>query len=223
MLLGDLVFSFYVGASQTQPSSLHVTQPARGNDATMHAVPWAGYPFRFSPYYGLRLSYNPPGHPQTRIALDYTHYKIYAPTEDTIEQDGTWHGAPLHTAAPMRERVQSFEITHGVNMFGLSILQNVSGIGASGVYVGAGPVIFVPHTENRVDGLAGGDGDEYGGWGFQFHGGIRGCIGERPLFAEFKYNLSEPITVPIAQGTAQTSLHTVHELGGFDFGPCRRW
>jgi hypothetical protein len=222
MLVGDLVFSFYIGASQTQPSDLNVVQPARNNDATMRAVPWVGYPFRFEPYYGLRLSYNPPGHPQTRVALDFTHYKIYASTNDTVMQDGIWHGASIHVAAPMRERVQSFEMTHGLNALGLSVLQNIAGNGANGAYVGAGPVIYLPHSENRVDGIAGGDQYAFGGVGYQFHAGVRGCAGARPLFAEIKYNVADAVAVPIAQGTAQTSLHTVQELGGLDFGPCRR-
>jgi hypothetical protein len=220
MLVGDLVFSFYIGASQTQPSDLHVVQPARGNDATMRDVPWVGYPFRFEPYYGLRLSYNPPGHPQTRIALDFTHYKIYAPAEDGVAQDGRWHGATVHVVAPLHERVQSFEMTHGLNALGLSLLQNVSGDGANGIYVGGGPVIYVPHSESRVDGIAGGNEYAFGGVGYQFQGGVGGCVGNRRLFAEFKYNVANSVTVPIAQGTAQTSLHTAQELSGIDFGPC---
>lgn len=214
----DLAFSIYLGASQTRPSDLHVVQPERGNDATMRNAPWPGYSFRFEPYYGLRLSYAAPGHPWTRLALDYTHYKIYGRTEDVVAQVGTWHGAPLDEVAPMRKRVQSFEMTHGLNMLGLDVLQQVSGSQA-GFYVGGGPVIYVPHSENRVDGLPGGDRFDFGGFGFQAQAGARGCVGVRRLFAELKYNEGHP-TVTIAQGNAQTSLQTVHELAGIDFGRC---
>jgi hypothetical protein len=215
----DVSISFYLGASQTRPSDLHVVQSSLGNDATMHRVPWPGYPFRFEPYYGLRLSYFAPGHPETRVALDFTHYKIYGRTEDSVVQDGEWHGAPLHEVGPMRERVQSFEMTHGLNMFGLSVLQQLSG-SSSGIYVGGGPVLYVPHSESRVDGIPGGDFLAFGGFGFQAHTGVRGCVGVQPLFAEIKYNEGHP-TVPIALGLAQTTLQTFHELVGTDFNRCQ--
>lgn len=220
MLAGDIVLSFYLGASQTQPSDLHVVQQSRGNDATIRRVRWPGYPFRFELYYGIRLAYNPPGHPQTRIALDFTHYKIYSETNQVVEQDGTWHSAPLHTVAPMNERVQSFEVTHGLNMLGMSLLQNVWG-GANGAYVGGGPVIYLPHSENRVDGIAGGDRYAFGGIGYQVQGGVQGCVSGHELLAETKYNYGA-LTMPIAQGTAQTTVRTTQELGGVEFGPCDR-
>jgi hypothetical protein len=219
VILADFVLSFYLGASQTQPSDLHVVQASRENDATMRDVPWPGYSFRFEPYYGIRLSYNAPGHPQTRITLDFTHYKIYALTSQVVEQDGTWHGQPLHDVAPMSDRVQSFEVTHGLNMLGTSLLQNVAGSGSNGVYIGGGPVFYVPHSENRVDGIAGGNRYAFGSLGFQAHAGVQGCVSGHGLFAEAKYN-SGQLVMPIAEGTAQTTVRTTQELGGFDFGPC---
>ncbi|HYZ15797.1 MAG TPA: hypothetical protein VE591_05325, partial [Candidatus Acidoferrum sp.] len=200
----DIALSFYLGASQTRPSDLHVTQSARGNDATMHDVRWPGYPFRFEPYYGIRLGYNPPGQPQTGIVLDFTHYKIYGRTEEAAEQTGIWHHRPIDTFAPIRERVQSFEITHGLNMLGLSVLQQLSGAG-NGAYIGGGPVMYVPHSENRVDGLPGGDRYDFGGFGFQVQAGARGCLGDHRLFGEMKYNQGNP-TVTIAQGKAETTV-----------------
>ena len=93
--MADIVLSFYIGASQTRPSDLRVSQPARGNNATVHSVTWLGYPFR----------------------------------------------------------VQSIEMTHGLNMLGLDVLQQISGVAGGGEYIGGGPVVFVPHTESRVDGV----------------------------------------------------------------------
>jgi hypothetical protein len=220
MLIGDFVLSFYLGASQTQPSDLHVVQPSHGNDVTVRKVQWPGYPFRFEPYYGLRLSYNAPGHPQTRIVLDFTHYKIYSLANQVVVQEGTWHNEPLSAVAPMSETVQSFEVTHGLNMLGLSLLQNIWG-GSNGAYAGGGLVLYVPHSENRVDGIAGGDRYGFPTFGFQAHAGVRGCVSGHGLFAEAKYNTGQ-LLMPIADGTAQTTVRTAQELGGFDFGPCDR-
>jgi hypothetical protein len=138
-----------------------------------------------------------------------------------VAQTGIWHGVPLGTVAAVKQRVQSFEITHGLNMLGLSLLQNLSG-SANGVYVGGGLVIYVPHSENRVDGLAGGDVYHFVGFGFQTQAGAQGCTGNHTLFAEAKYNYGRLTGIPIAQGTASTTLDTVQELGGLDFGPCNR-
>lgn len=184
----------------------------------MHDVPWAAYPFRFEPYYGLRLSYNAPGQPETRIVFDFTHYKIYALTDQVVAQSGRWHGGPLQGASPMRESVQSFEVTDGLNVLGLSLLQSVSG-GTNGPYVGGGPVLYVPHSENRVDGIAGGDRYGFLTFGFQAQAGVRGCVSSHELFAEAKYN-GRQLVMPIAQGTAQTTVRTTHELAGLGFGPC---
>lgn len=219
-MLADVVLSFYLGASQTRPSDLHVVQPALGNDATMRSVTWHGYPFRFEIYYGIRLAYTPPYHPFTAIALDYTHFKVYAETDDTIVQNGVWHGQAFHEVAPMRERVQSIEMTHGLNMLGLNVAQQVSGSAGGGVYIGAGPVMFVPHTESRVDGLPLTSTYEYGGTGFQILGGVRGCFGIRPVYAEVKHTHGNPV-VSIAQGHAQTVVDTLHELAGIGFYRCR--
>ncbi|MGZ3508418.1 MAG: hypothetical protein ACXWNK_09015 [Vulcanimicrobiaceae bacterium] len=214
----DFTISFYLGASQTRPSDLRVTQPSRGNDATMQRVPWPGYPFRFEPYYGIRLTYAPSGHSWQRIALDFTHYKIYARTEDEVDQTGAWHGAAIHGAAQMRERVQSFEMTHGLNMLGLTFMHAFSA-GSNGVYLGAGPVMYVPHTESTVDELQAHARYDFAGFGFQTVGGAGLCAGRHQIFSELKYNTGHP-QVSIAQGHAQTTLHTLHELAGLNFGSC---
>lgn len=217
-LVGDVVLSFYLGASQTAPSDLRVVQQSRGNDATVHSVTWRGYPFRFEIYYGIRLTYTPPHYPFTSVALDFTHAKIYGEADNLDVQTGTWHGAEVDASEPMRDRVQSFEMTHGMNMLGLSVLQQVSGR-AGGAYVGGGPVLYVPHTESRVDGAPLTSGYEYGGIGFQTVGGVRGCIGHRPLYSEIKYSRGHP-SVSIAEGHADTIVRTVHELAGIGFSRC---
>ena len=184
-MLADVLLSFYIGASQTQPSDLRVQQPAHRNDVTVHSVTWRGYPFRFEIYYGIRLAYTPPYHPWTQLVLDYTHYKVYAETDDTV--------------------LQSIEMTHGLNMLAVNVLQRVVG-GAN--------------TSADIDGAAHTSGYDFGGTGFQVIAGANGCAGSHQLFAEMKYSNGTPL-VAIAQGRAQTALHTVHELAGVQFGHCR--
>jgi hypothetical protein len=218
--LADVVLSFYIGASQTRPSDLHVVQASRSNDVMMHDVTWHGYPFRFEIYYGIRLTYIDPHRPWTQFAMDYTHFKVYADTADRVAQTGTWHGAPLNVDAPLRERVQSIEMTHGLNMLGFSVLERIGGARAGAVYAGGGPVMFVPHAESRVDGMPHETGYDYGGSGFQLTAGAQTCANGHALFTEVKYSNGAPI-LRIAQGSAQTAVHTVHELAGVQFTHCR--
>ena len=215
-----ITLTFYLGASQAAPSDLRVRQSDAGNDAVMHEVPWQAFPFRFSPYYGIRLTYEPPGSSRLALMLDYTHFKVYAPTNDDVRQTGQWHGAPIDETAPMKSRVQSFEITHGANMLGLTATERFSAA-TGGVYAGVGPVLMVPHSESRVDGKPGGNVLEFGGAGWQVAGGAQQCVGVKRVRAELKYSDSGARTT-IADGYATTNLRTVHELAGFDFGHCSR-
>lgn len=220
-MLAAITLSIYFGVSQTKAADLHVVQQTRDNDATLHAVPWHDYPGRAPIYYGIRLAYSLPNHPWTQFALDYTHLKVYANASQIVQQDGTWHGMPFSARAPIAQRVQSFEITHGLNSLGIVVLQQVSGSQGGGAYVGGGPVIYLPHSENRVDGIAGGDGYEYGGGGFEALAGARGCIGVQPVFSEVKYNHGSP-TVSIAQGHAQTRVDVLQEIAGTGARRCPR-
>ncbi len=120
----------------------------------------------------------------------------------------------------MKERVQSFEITHGANMLGLIAAERFSPTNG-GVYAGGGPALLFPHSESRVDGKPGGNILEFGGIGFQVVGGAQQCVGVKRVRAELKYSDGEA-KMTIADGFATTRLRTVHELAGFDFGHCPR-
>ena len=218
-IVAAITLTFYIGASQTVPSDFHAVQAAAGNDLTVRNVPWQDYPFRFSPYYGIRLTYIAPSKSRTELTLDYTHFKVYAPTSDTVRQTGVWHGNPVNETAPMDARVQSFEITHGANMLAVNVIQRLSQ-SENAFYIGGGPVVMFPHSESRIDGVPGGNILEYGGVGFQVLAGAQQCVGSKRVRAELKYSNSL-VTTTIADGVADMRLQTFHELVGFDLlGRC---
>lgn len=64
------------------------------------------------------------------------------------------------------------------------------------------------------------DDARHGGVGFQYAGGLRGCIDRRPVYSEIKYSRGTP-AVSITQGHADTVARTVHELAGMGFTRCR--
>jgi hypothetical protein len=184
-----------IGLSFTKPSDLTIHQPANGNAATFHDVRWAGQSFVSPLYYVVRIG-------KGDVQLDFTHYKIVAHTDENVPVDGTWHGEPVDETAPLDERVQHLEVSHGVNSFGLvGLLRDPD---HRGLYIGGGPVIFMPHSESTVDGQDDQWGYANGGSGFEVFSGV----GTPAPFAELKYDTGS-LRVGVANGTATTTLSTL--------------
>jgi len=216
----ESLFSLYTGTSFTRDSDLRINQ-AGGTGLTVRDVRWDADPFKAAPYYGLRYTRFFDQHPNWGIALDYTHYKMYAQTDRQVRVDGTWKGAPLNASARMDQYVQHFEISHGVNMLSLTGIyrwQNLSMLaGRLQPYVGAGLAYYRPHSENTVNNLSHGTGYDASGFGYQLLGGAQYRLGDRwGLFGEVKFN-SGTAKVGIAEGSAETPLKTFHALGGLQY------
>lgn len=212
------LFSLYGGSSFTRNSALHVTQPGRATDLTLHNVEWGAAPLKAAPYYGLRLTHFYDSHPNWGVALDFTHYKMYAKTARVIPVDGLWKGAPVQTTAAMDSYVQHFEISHGVNVLSVNGIYRWLAPGLAGgrlqPYAGAGLAYYRPHSENTVDGIAHETGYAASGFGYQVLGGLHYRLTERiGAFVEAKFN-SGTATVDIADGQAETSLRTFHAIVG---------
>lgn len=187
--------AFAIGLSFTRPSDLAIDQPASGNHAVFHNVRWAGQSFASPIYYVVRFG-------KGDVQFDFTHYKVIAEDRERIPVTGTWHGAPLAETAPLGERVQHFEITHGVNSCALIVLARDPA--RRGFYVGIGPLFYMPHAEAKVDGRESSSGYAYGGTGFE---ALAGTGGPAP-FADVKVQTGS-IRVGIAGGTAATTLSSV--------------
>jgi lipid A oxidase len=214
------VFAIYGGTSFTRDSDLRIKQSG-GTSLDLRDVRWDAEPFKAAPYYGLRYTGFLEQHPAWGIALDYTHYKMYAKVGRIVAADGTWQGEPIYGSAPMDRYVQHFELSHGVNMLSLNGLYRWQGLGLLQgrlqPYVGAGLVHYWPHSENTVNGLSHETGYQASGFGYQLLGGVQYQIGERwGLFAEIKFNRGTA-KVDIAAGDAQTSVRTLHALGGLQY------
>jgi hypothetical protein len=185
-----------VGISLTRPSDLRVRVPARGDDAVFRRVRWSGQSLVAPPWYSVRVS-------RGALALDYTHYKIIAATQDTVRETGTWHGAAVDEDVRLNRRIEHFEVSHGVNAVAvLVVFRNPS---KRGVYGAVGPVVYVPHAESTVDGVSGQWGYGVGGFGAEAVVGTGGAH----RFAEVKYDAGR-IAVGVANGTATTPLQTLH-------------
>ena len=220
-LQAETQFSIYTGTSRTRSSEVRLVQPGAGTDLSLGEVRWGADPFRPAPYYGLRLTHFPERAPNWGIALDFTHYKVYAKTDRTVSASGTWRGAPVSGAAAMNQFVQRFEISHGVNVLSVNGIYRWLDPGlASGrlqPYAGAGLAHYRPHAETTVDGATYETGYQGSGFGYQLLAGAQYRVAERwALFLETKFD-SGTAKLDIAGGRAETPLRTFHLTAGIGF------
>lgn len=215
-------FSFYTGSSFTRNSDLHVSQPGRGTDLSLRDVEWSADPFKAAPYYGLRLAHFYESTPNWGVALDYTHYKMYARTDRIVQASGMWKGAAVNAGAAMDRYVQHFEISHGVNVLSINAIHRWLSPALAGgrlqPYAGAGLAYYRPHSENTVDNSSHETGYEASGFGYQLLGGLHYQATPRiGAFIETKFN-SGTARVGIADGQASTRLRTFHAIVGVSYG-----
>ena len=213
------ILSIYSGTSFTRDSTLHVTQP--GTALSLGKVEWDADPFKAAPYYGLRFTHFYDQFPNWGVALDFTHYKMYAKTERIVNAEGTWKGAPVSGQSPMQQYVQQFEISHGVNVLSLNGIYRWSDTALWGIrlqpYAGAGLAYYRPHSESIVDNVPHGSGYDASGFGYQLLAGARYQFTPHiGAFAEVKFNRGTA-QVSIAGGRAETSLRTFHAIAGLSY------
>jgi hypothetical protein len=190
-----------VGLSFTRPSDLRIEQPGAGNRAVFHDVRWAGQSFVSPLYYVVRAGFGD-------VQVDFTHYKVIAETNERILVTGVWHGNSIDETAPLGERVQHFEVSHGVNA--LAVVAIAHDPFRRGAYAGVGPLVFLPHVEGTVDGRPVRWGYGFGGTGFEMLAGV----GIPAPWAEAKYDEGS-LRVGLEGGTASTRLSTL----SFSFAP----
>ncbi len=171
----EWVATFYTGDSHTYSSDLSVLQPGTHSDASFDQVSWAPHPLGHgAPYYGVRISYFPPASPHLGVTFDFTHYKMYAETAELTDMRGEWNGKPVDGYVPLASAVQSLEIAHGVNLVSLDAQYRWDAGSEGGPWqmqVGAGPGVYVPHSDGVIDGVGVDEGYQYGGFGGQIFGG----------------------------------------------------
>lgn len=218
----ELIVSVYTGTSHTWASDLRIRQSASGSDATFQDVHWQAHPFRPAPYYGVRISYFPETQPRFGGTFDFTHYKMYADTDRTLWVRGVWNGSPVNQSAAMSTRIQSFEISHGVNLTSLNAQYRwPSSFNANGgtshwePHVGAGVVGYFPHAEGSINGVPSSANYPFAGFGGQVFAGteyrLHKYVG---LLVETKFDAGR-LDIGLNPATqAETDTRTLHILGG---------
>lgn len=218
-VVAETSISIYTGTSFTRRSDLHVTQSSTASNATFEDVAWKAKPFTPAPYYGLKASHFLESNPKWGVSLDFTHYKMYADTARSSIVTGQWNGAPVDTSAPLGQRVQRFEISHGVNMIALNVLYRWSDPAGSvpgrlQPYVGGGPAYYLLHPESTINNRSFSGGYQGSGLGIQVLVGLHYPVTRQlGLFAEAKFNAGKA-RMDVADGQADTPVRSVHGIAG---------
>ena len=213
------VLSLYTGVSHTFASDLSVSQSATRSQATFEGVSWAPHPYsQGAPYYGLRISYFAGRADHLGAALDYTHYKMYLQTADSVHVQGIWNGTPVNAFAPLAQRVQRLEIAHGVNLASLNAVYRFNPDFAKGrwdAHAGAGLLVYVPHSDGVIDGVGVNERYQYGGAGGQLFAGTEYKLLQHvALMLEGKFDAGS-VDIDLDPSTRiHTQVRSVHLFGG---------
>jgi hypothetical protein len=222
----EWVATLYTGDSHTFASALTVIQPGTRSDASFDTVSWAPHPLGHgAPYYGLRISYFPSLSARLGVTFDFTHYKMYAETEEPTTLRGEWNGKPVDEAITVADGLQSLEIAHGVNFASLNGQYRSNPSFEEGpwqMHAGAGVGVYVPHSDGVIDGRGVDESYQYGGFGGQLFGGAEYSLPERwqprsvrfALLVEGKLDAGN-IDLRLDPGTRiETEVVTAHLLAG---------
>ncbi|MGH8677189.1 MAG: hypothetical protein ACREUQ_02405 [Burkholderiales bacterium] len=220
----ETTLSLSLGQSSTRDSALKIEQPSTSSAATFEGVSWKDRSYEAPIYYAIRLAHYFESSPQWGLSLDFVHYKVYAQTEKSVKVSGTWNGFAVNEDAPLDQRVQGFSISHGVNFLGVSVLHRwlVDRTtrfpnGKWQPYLGGGPVLYVLHPENTINGLTADEKYQTSGFGFQVFTGVTYRLTAHwSLTAESRYDKGEA-RVDIAGGTAETDLQSFHLTFGIGY------
>jgi hypothetical protein len=218
----EWVAAVYTGVSHTFSSDLHVRQSDSGSNATFEGVSWAPHPFtQGAPYYGLRLSYFPSTSSPLGVTLDFTHYKMYAETSETVYLHGTWNGAPFNGLTNLGARIQAFRVSHGVNLTSINAQFRwgpAYSKGAWQAHTGAGVLVYLPHSEGTVDDVGVSGDYQYGGTGGQiFAGAEYGLARHLAIMVESKFDFGNLKLELDPRTRIDTQVRTLHLIGGLAF------
>ena len=217
---GEWTVAGYLGGARTGSSPLTISQPSLGNLLRFDAVHLEGRSLQGPLYYGFRGGYF-----LHRLKLgleaEFIHLKVYADTTRQVQASGIRLGAPIDRIITLRDIVEQYSISHGVNL----LLFNLAGrysIGARNGHdrfllagrFGAGPSI--PHTESTVDGHHQ-EQYEAGRLGWQLAGGVELHMW-RGLYALFEYKFTRTNQRgSVYLGHANSLLRSQHGIFGFNY------
>jgi hypothetical protein len=209
----------FLGKSFASKSDIGIQQPSRQTDLIFHDVKYNDASFETPLYYGLRVSYFPPGSPHLGLEAEFIHAKIYSDVRQLVYVSGIRRGQPIDSTIKLGDVIQGFSMSHGLNFLFFNLVGRVGivknnrsdKIGLCG-RMGIGPLI--PHSESVIEGESKAQ-YEFHGPAFQLAAGSEIDIWKKlNLLLEYKYTFVDVKAIKIPHGSAETKLKTSHLVFG---------
>lgn len=201
--------------------ALAIEQPAADTNLNFSSIDYEGKSFTSPLYYGGRVTYFAPQKSWLGVEAEFIHLKVYARTDAVTRASGRFMGTPFDQNVPVRNILESFSMSHGLNFALVNVVARrvlASSAGADGrveLLGRAGLGLTIPHAESKIDGVFQ-EGHEMGALGLHFAGGIDVRL-VRGLSAMAEYKLTSTTeSVAISEGHAHgqfTSHHVVFGIG----------
>ena len=214
--IAELFLSGYFGVSSTQDSDVELNRPG-GTQLTFVDVSWDDNSFESPPYYGLRVGYWFPSHPNWAAAIDFTHAKMYSDLNQTVAISGTRSGIPVSGQERLGDTFEVLEFTDGHNLITLNGMYRWMDLGTPGTffnrlqpYVLVGLGIAYPHAEVTIEGDRTFE-FQNTGLAAQAGGGLDVDITRwMSVFAEYRLSYAEIDAELVGGGTLKTEPWTHH-------------
>jgi lipid A oxidase len=217
----EVLLTLYTGVSSTRNTDLRISQPFTDSDATFESVSWRARPFEDAPYYGIAIAIFPGPPARLGGSFDFTHYKMYADTSESLRVHGRWNGSPVDEIAPLDTRIQNLEISHGVNLMTLNLLRRWSYPESRGLLsrfepqIGVGLGGYGPRAEGSINGISSGADYHWAGEGFQlFAGGEYRFTRHLGIALNAKFDAGKLDIHLQPDARLQTHTRTLHAIGG---------
>lgn len=217
---GELLLEVFLGKAFNRPADLVLSQPGKGTDARFRGVAFEDQSFRSPPYYGYRAVYFPSRRSPLGVGLEFVHAKAVAVTDRSYPAEGRLRGRPAGARERLADTVQSFEVSHGLNLLTLNLVARPAAPGRAWPYGGLGVGVGIPHAESVVEGKGGPSRYELSGQPvLQLSVGARGFpAGAVGAFGEYKLSYGR-LEAEVAEGTARTAFTTQHAILGAGYRP----
>ncbi|APJ04869.1 hypothetical protein [Silvanigrella aquatica] len=233
---GEWYISWGYNKDYWKPSDIHVSQPALGNDFTIHNVVAEDFPMwntglfnkdLTDPEYSIRLGHFIDKERSIALELNYDHTKYSSNLDQSARVTGIINGSYVDSYQTLSNDYFHYNLHNGANHIMINIVKRLPLFGelnqtfsmAGLIKVGAG--IMLPHAENRIMGNDNNVGTkklgnyigtksgwwQLNGWTVGVEGGLRYIVWN-PIYLEFavKEAYARLYNVPVYMGTAQQTL-----------------
>jgi len=159
------------------------------------------------------------------LEVEFVHLKVLTNPEEIVHMTGECKGQPEDRIVRLGDVVESFSMTHGLNLlmanaaFRHHLLENFGSYARLSMVgrIGFGPII--PHTESQIGGVSQ---EQYEVTGRALQVGVGSEVRLLSIFyllLEYKFTRSFFDNASVVNGTAKASLRTHH----FIFGMSLHW